>query len=355
MQIKQFELTEKPALLTFLRSFYADNPRMCDADFWDWHFLQNPYVDADNLPIWIAKNGDSVVGQLATTTVKLKVGELEKPAVWIIDLAIDPDFRRGGLMKKLVAAAVEFCPIGLGMTTAEQHSIKLLESIGWKSVCNVPRYNKLLFPGEALREISRIKHLRKIANTIFAPLRPKITEDFLQKNNLRVIQKLDSSFDKLWLESSAQWTCAVARETANLNWQYFDQPNKKFDVLGFYRNDELRGYIVLYFRKPGATGALPKAAITDLCYHPEKPVETIDVLLRGALQLAVERRAGALVTDISDSTIERRLRFFKFGRVKSPLQHLVKSNEDENIIFDPNRWFLTRGDADTSVFEQPNL
>ena len=36
MLIKQFELSEKNALLAFLQTVYADNPRMSDASFWDW-------------------------------------------------------------------------------------------------------------------------------------------------------------------------------------------------------------------------------------------------------------------------------------------------------------------------------
>lgn len=356
MEIKQFELAEKPELLSFLQTFYAENPRMSDVRFWDWHFLQNPYVDTDNLPVWIAKNGDEIVGQLATTTVKLKVGELEKPAIWIIDLAIDRDFRRGGLMKKLVAAALEFCPLGLGMTTAEQHSISLLESIGWRTIGKIPRYNKLLLPGEALREISQNKLLRRFANALYAPLRPNVIQDFFSKNNvLRFVRNFDSSFDKLWQEASAQWTYAVVRDAAILKWQYFDQPDKKYDVLGFYENENLLGYVVLYFRKADSNGALSKAAITDFCYHPAKAIETVDALLRGALQLALERRAGALVTDVSDSLIEQRLKFFGFGRVKNPLQLLVKSADQQPLIYDQSKWFLTRGDSDTSVFEQANL
>jgi hypothetical protein len=49
------------------------------------------------------------------------------------------------------------------------------------------------------------------------------------------------------------------------------------------------------------------------------------------------------------------LKFFGFGRVKSPLQLLVKSNERREILEDTNQWLVTRGDSDTSVFEQPNL
>ena len=186
MQIKQFELSEKSALLSFLAVAYADNPRMSDERFWNWHFLENPYTKSDTLPIWIAKEGTEIVGQLAATQVKLKIGEQEKPSMWILDLVVRPDFRRKGLGKKLVAEAEKFCPFGLGINTAEQHSTALLASMGWKMIGRIPRYNKLLFPGEALREISQIKTARQISNFVFAPFRPRLIKGFFNQNvNLR--------------------------------------------------------------------------------------------------------------------------------------------------------------------------
>ncbi len=356
MLVKQFELSEKDALLSFLRTAYADNPRMSDERFWNWHFLENPYTAPDNLPIWIAKENEEIVAQLAATLIKLKIGAAEKPSMWILDLIVRPDFRRRGLGKKLAAEAVRFCPLGLGMNTAEQHSTALLESVGWKMIGRIPRYGKLLFPGEALKEISGNRLLRRAANFTFAPMRSKYTKQSLrQMKNLRVVENFDASFDELWRAASAHRTCAVAREKVLLDWQYKNQPGKKFDVLGFYENEKLHGYIVLYFRRKESNGALSKAAITDVLYHPSKAQTIVDALINGALRLAVERRAGALVTDVLDNLVQKRLEYFGFSRVKNPLQLLVKNPEQNPTLEDLNEWFITRGDSDTSIFEEPNF
>ncbi|MCY7377195.1 MAG: GNAT family N-acetyltransferase [Pyrinomonadaceae bacterium] len=355
MQIKQFELSEKNQLLAFLREAYAENPRMWNERFWDWHFLENPYIETDNLPIWVVKNGAEIVGQLGAIPVRLKVGEAVENAIWILDFIVSEKYRGQGLGKKLVAAAEAFCPLGLGVNTNEQTAPQLLQKLGWRIIGKIPRYNKILFPGEALREISRFKPLRAVSNAVFAPFRPGKIKDFLGKNNLRLVETFDSSFDELWRESAADYSCGVAREAAILKWQYRDQPDKKFDVLGFYENEILRGYAVLFFRKSDERGALPKAAITDLCYDSANPTETIDALLRGALQIALERRAGTLVTDVIDDLIAERLIFFGFHRVKNPLQLMVKTPTAQDVLYDASRWFLTRGDSDISIFESPNL
>jgi hypothetical protein len=197
--------------------------------------------------------------------------------------------------------------------------------------------------------------LRGFSNSIFTPFRPRRIKKFLAENNLRLLEDFDSSFDELWRASAANWTCGVAREAAILKWQYSDQPDKKFDVLGYYEGEKLRGYAVLFFRKRDERAALSKAAITDLCYDSHEPQQTIDKLLQGALQIALERRAGTLVTDVVDALIEERLKYFNFSRVRNPLQLMVKTPTAPEILYDANNWFLTRGDSDISIFEDPNV
>ena len=89
VQIKQFELSDEQALLSFLRNAYPDDPRKSDPAFWKWHYLENPFTSVDDVPLWVVKNGREVVGQLATIPVDLKVGEETTRAIWILDFIVD--------------------------------------------------------------------------------------------------------------------------------------------------------------------------------------------------------------------------------------------------------------------------
>lgn len=354
--IERFDGSEKGKILAFLKTAYEGSPRRSDERFWDWHFTRNPLFDSEKTPIWVAKSGDEIVGQLATIPVELKVGDAIHSSVWILDFVVDPKFRRQGIGKRIVSKAMESYDVLLGVNTHEQHSPELLEGLGWKIVHHVPRFHKLLFPGAAVREISKIKPLAKIADLGFAPFRPKFEDKNLEKNeNLRVIESFDSDFDELWREASETGKCIVKRDSKMLEWQYLRQPYKKYDVLGFYENEKLRGYIVLFFRKPDASGAISKAAISDIFYHTDNAEKTVDALIKGALQLCLKRRAGGLVTDVIDRLIEKKLDELKFQRVKNPLLLMVKTNFREDLLYNEAEWFLTRGDSDTSIFEEPNL
>lgn len=349
-------LSEKGKLLSFLREAYRETPRMSDESFWDWHFPENPNVSPDNLPVWLAKSGERITGQLAAIPIELKIGDERKSAMWILDLIVHEDFRRRGIAKRLVLKAEEFCKIGLGINTTKQHSTAVLESLGWKVVRKIPRYSKILHAGNVLREISRINPLRKTFNFLSTPLRPATDKSMFGANaKLRIVEKFDSAFDDLWEKSREQWKCAVVRDSRFLDWQYKKQPGKKFDVIGYFERERLLGYAVLFVRKPDANGAVAKAAITDLCYQQASAGEIIDELLRGSLQIAARRGAGALVTDAVDALIDDRLRSFGFAPVKNPMQLIVKSNEHQDLLYDAEKWFLTRGDSDISIFEHPNL
>ena len=356
VQIKQFELSDQDALLSFLRLAYPEEPLKGDYTFWKWHFLENPYARLDNVPLWVVRNEDQVVGQMATIPVKLKVGEEERDALWIIDFILSPEYRGQGLGKRLMQVARDtYCTtmIALGYN---KDSEAVLRRHQWVSLGNINRYHVLLFPGHATKEISRISPIRHLANHIYAPLRPSLTKlSQTGSGVLREVSRFDSSFDELWTKASIQWPCAVIRRSQFLEWQFMRQPGKKFDVLGYYEKDHLLGYVILFFRKAVHGVASDKVAISDLCYSTENPQEVIEHLLQGALRLALERKAGGLVIDILDQRVEQQLRRFGFWRIKASPPFMAGTLEHQDLMYERSNWFLTRGDSDVSIFEEPNL
>lgn len=348
---KQMDASEKNYVLAFLEKSYPDNSRQSDLAFWDWHFLAPPSIDADNLPVWLAKSGEQIVGQLGAIPVELNVEGKLKRAIWILDLIVDLEFRRKGIARRLVLEAERFCPLILGTNTTKQHSTELLQSMGFVIVTKIPRFQKLLFPGELVS----VTPLRSALNIAFAPLRPSATKLESDTENIKLLDEFDASFDELWQETKGQWKCSVVRSSAMLDWQFCKQPGKKFEILGYFKDDKLLGYAILFFRKANAKGQISKAAISDICYHPNNARDIVDELIKASLKLAVERRAGGIVTDVIDPLVERRLRAFGFWRVNSGLQFLASAPEDQELVYDPHSWFLTRGDSDISIFEQRNL
>jgi GNAT superfamily N-acetyltransferase len=348
--IEQMKLSEKDEVLAFLRKAYAENPRQSGEKFWDWHFPESPFCDSRDLPVWLAKVDGRIAGQLAAVPVEFNVADETVPAIWILDLIVDPEFRRRGIAKKLALASKEFCPFVLGVNTPKQHAPKLLEGLGWKIFSKIPRYQKILFPGNAMHEIARLAPLRSVANLAFAPFRRGAIS-----SEVKIVDTFDSRFDELWDRARIQWPCSISRTARMLDWQFRRQPDKKFEILAHVSGGELRGFAVMFFRKPNQYGFIDKASISDICYGPDDPDGVLDALIRGALSLAIERRAGSVVTDAIDGRLERRLKHAGFWRVKSDLQLLANVPRSQDIVYDAANWYLTRGDSDISIFEAPNL
>jgi len=355
VQIKQFQLPDEEALLSFLRFAYPDDPRSSDPAFWRWHYLENPLTSPDDIPLWVIWSGSQIVGQLATIPVNLKVGLYTTRAVWVLDFVIAPEYRRRGLGKRLVLTAQESFPTMLTLGINEQ-SKAVFHSLKWVALGGVHRYHKLLYPGDAFREISQFEPLRRLVNLSYAPFRPRLARTAsTASSSVREITQFNADFEDLWGRASAQWPCAVVRRSSYLEWQFARQPGKKFDVLGVYEYDRLVGYVVLFFRKDQRRRVLPKAAISDLCYDASGSTKIIDDLLKAALRLALVRRAGSLVTDILDPIVEIQLRQLGFWRIRNAPQFMASTSEHQDLIYQEKNWYLTRGDSDVSIFEQPNV
>ncbi|MEK6280047.1 MAG: GNAT family N-acetyltransferase [Acidobacteriota bacterium] len=355
VQIKQFQLPDQEAVLAFLREAYADDPRKSDPAFWKWHYLENPYTASDNVPLWIVKDGDRVVGQAATILVEIKVLDEVRRAVWILDFILAPEYRGQKLGKRLLLLARETYPTMLALGYNDQ-SGNVLRSLEWVEMGSINRYQKLLFPGYGLRETAAFAPLRGLVNLCYAPFRPgerKIAAS--DRYTIKEITTFDREFDDLWQRVSASFPCAIVRSSAFLEWQFVRQPGKKFVVLGVYRDGRLAGYVVLFFRKPEYKNAPPKAAITDICYDPQHAEETIDELLKASLRLSLLKRAGSLVTDVREPPLEARLTRLGFWRIKKSPPFMIYSPTRRDVMYQPANWFLTRADSDVSIFEDPNL
>ena len=355
VHIKQFELSDQDAVLSFLTIAYADDPRKSDPAFWKWHYLENPYTSPNNVPLWIVKDGERVVGQAATILVEIQVLEEKRKAVWILDFILLPEYRGKKLGKRLLLLARETYPTMLALGFNEA-SGNVLRSLDWVPMGSINRYQKLLYPAYGLPQTAAIAPVRGLLNASFAPLRPSAKSLRPSgKYDVMPVAEFSSDFDDLWSRTSAQATCAVSRNSKFLEWQFLRQPGKKFQTLALYDSGSLAGYIVLFFRKPERNNAPPKAAITDICYDPNASDDLIDELLKAALTESLKRRAGSLVTDVRDERIEARLRRFGFWPIKRSPPFMIYSPNKQDVMYVPQNWFLTRADSDVSIFEDPNL
>jgi GNAT superfamily N-acetyltransferase len=363
VRVEQFRVEKTEALLRFLRVAYAGEARKSEPVYWKWHYLENPNTRIDDIPLWVVASGEGIVGQLATILVPIKVGGETRPAIWILDFIVREDFRGKGLGKRLVMAAREKYPTTITLGINEQ-SAGLFRSMGWVEMGWIHRYQKLLYAGNGLKGAARIAPVRGLLNLMSAPMRMGGGRAAgLERYTVRTLGTFGEEFDELWERASGQWACTVRRDARRLRWQFQEQPGKRFETVGLYDKERLVGYVVLFFRKElasaeanaGTVAGSAKAAISDFFYERENGGEIVDALIEVALRRAIELRAGSLVTDVLDGFTEERLKKHGFWRIRKSPQFMACAEDAKEIIYDPQNWFLTRGDSDVSIIEEPNV
>jgi len=351
-QLQRGELTE---LIKFLQLAYPGEVRRTTQRFLSWYFLRNPNIAGDDLPFWIVRNGDNIVGQLATIPVWLKVGNSYTKSIWILEFILLEQFRGKGLGKQLVLAARDQYPTMLTLGINEA-STRVFKSLGWRELGAIHRYHRMLFAGNAVPRLGNSRALREGLNLLSFPLRRAgVRRKTAGKYQIRRGVSFGPELDELWARSSAQWTAAVRRDYDFTAWQFLQQPEKVFDVILLYEQQQLVGYAILFFRLGIGKAPAPKAAISDIVYDSRNPDEVVDTLVSAALDVAIERKAGSLVVDILDARVEASLQNHGFSRIKISPRFMVSSSDFQETLYKPENWYLTRADSDISIFEEPNV
>lgn len=350
MEIRHAVHADEPSILAFLRRVHGEETRLADAGLWRWHFAAAP-LRTESLAYWIAYDEGAIAGVLGATDVELSTPAGRRRAIWILDLVIDPGLRRRGVARSLIDASRSYCPIVLGINTARQRSTELLASMGFVIPGTLSRYGRIILPGESVAEAARYAPIRSTANALgrlFGSIPP-------MPASIAPAGVIDGRFDELAAKRSEAKRFECIRSARSLEWQFVDQPAKNYEILVSLDNEQIRGYIVLYFRRPNRFGAIEKASISDISYAGPNESAVVDDLLAAALRTAADRRAGRLSIDVSDQLVEQRLAKFGFRGSAAVLQFLVWTTEPLHGIEDLGNWFLTRADSDTNILEPTNM
>ncbi len=65
IRVRRALLSDYPKIAIFLREAYGDLAPFKGKQRWYWQFVDNPYIDDNNVPVWIAETDEKIVGQIA--------------------------------------------------------------------------------------------------------------------------------------------------------------------------------------------------------------------------------------------------------------------------------------------------
>ena len=72
---------------------------------------------------------------------------------------------------------------------------------------------------------------------------------------MRTVRHFDESFTRLWERIRGQFSFAVRRDAAYLNWKYIQAPHVRYSVAVLERDGEAAGYVVYRHKRSRAAGS----------------------------------------------------------------------------------------------------
>lgn len=368
--IRQASLDEIDRIRSFLNLAYGYTGEHSMPDRWAWEYLRNPYRGNKNadLPIWIAEENNSIVGQICTIPIELRIGSLTLHAVWGVDLIVLPSFRGGGIGRQLIEKVVQDnqCYMAIDMSDITK---RIYDRLGYIQIPPVPVYRKivqlssslvseylarsskknawikqlnLIIPRRLLSRflafsINRIIRVRK-ALSLQAKKKKK-------KNQVDIfpLQSFGPGMDEFWKKIQSQYGIIVKRDQTFLNWRFRGNRDLNYLVFGARREGDISGYIVL---RKGELNQTCLGYVVDILSARDDE-ETIDALVRYAIDFFGDE-VEAIEFACTPSEYQHILKRYGFFKMKEsiPYSWCVDEQTRKQMEELKGEWFITRGDSD---------
>jgi GNAT superfamily N-acetyltransferase len=287
MRERRFEDEDQSDVLDLLRSTYDG---WHSREYWDWKFKRNP----NGRPIiWIAEDGDKVVGCYVLNPVGIRIGRVSVLGAQSVDAAVDVTYRGRGIFKRLAINALKQASReGIAITYAFPTDIayKGQISVGYQPAFMVPKMFNILNLSHLVESEFGRGFLRKASNILSLRERSALHGVHTiskEKLAIREISYFDSRFEVFWRRICEQNpNVLIERNLDYLRWRYFGNPEKNYSVYVCEENNEIVGYSVLSIEKNTVEQKYLRRAklsvgnIVDLLTLPNKNYASLHLIAR---------------------------------------------------------------------------
>lgn len=310
---------------------------------WEWQYRRNPHAPADGPLIWIAREGNTVIGQYATMPVRLSVNGRDIDASWGMDVMVVPERQRQGLGDQLFRTWDRNTGAALGLGLSDS-SHALFQKMNWPEVGPVPCLVKPL-SRRALRKPSWPVPVNRLVSYLTLPWVRLVSRARPLQGEVQPIRQFDAGFTRLWERVAPKFQFAVRRDAAYLNWKYVQSPHVRYSMAALQRDGEPSGYAVYRHVQE------PRGRVTLLVDFLTDPDDTTGLLtlLRWVDREARANDSDKIRTFALHEGARRLLRKSGYYSVKSTMDFVAKINAvsvPSTFYESTDHWHVTLGDSD---------
>ncbi len=366
--VRKATRSDQPAIARFIEEAYGARAQYKAAPRWTWQFVDNPFGARrdDELPVWIALDGDRVVGQTAVQNAVLQVDGETRNAGWAVDIMILPSHRGAGIGHRMHEAVFSEVDILVAVKMADS-SRRMAERLGcvrigeahqltrWVRLdpASVRQYVMLRTANHprlhgGARLACRVFQAHRVFSLLVNPLLR--LRDALERfrgtpgpTKIIEVDRFGSEVDDLWQRTRGDYPVIFPRDARFLNWRFVDCPEPSYRRFVAERDGRTVGYVVLRRAEPVE---LPHGIIVDM-YAARSDERTVKDLVRHSLAF-FGKDVSAVDCGTSVPEFAAVLRRHSFFRTRSHHPTCLCQDDTlrERLTELRNDWFLSKGDHD---------
>jgi GNAT superfamily N-acetyltransferase len=311
---------------------------------WIWQYRENPATPQDGPEIWVARDGDALLGQYASMPVRLWWGGREVRASWGMDVFVNKEARGRGVGQALFSAWSDHVDVALGLGLTPS-SYGLFQKLRYADVGPVPFYRKVLDArAVAARRLgpalgAAAAPFLTLGLAIVAPERRSGNQDI----EVRDVTSFGSEYDELWDRARASYAMCARRDAAYLEWKYARSPHRSYDLREARRGGRLVGFAVSRHEEyRGLRLGWILDVFADAGDHGTKRALVAEALDRFRSAGVARAQAFSLNASLGED-----LRSLGFLPGPSPMQFCVRAQvQDKDPLRDTRAWHVMFGDSD---------
>lgn len=327
MKIRKYQKGDEKEILSLDRRLETHPWNRRDLSNWYWKYTdQNPSGASF---VWVAAEDCKILAHFAAVPYKIKVFDRELRASHSIGALVEEKYQNKGLLKfvgdKLFEDLSENgIPFTYGFPNDRSYGLHK-SHMGYSDLI---QFDNWVIQKSGINKV----HSEHVGSTVF-----------------KKIDNFDDAFDELWRSCSCGYEIAIVRDKEYLKWRYLSRPDVKYYPYGFYRDNNLKGFIVL---KLYQEDKVLRGNVLDI-FARRDDGDTLSELINGGLNFFKEKSVDEATCWIwGNVLIEDILCNSGFERARANVPLVIRVNKDfENAegIKNNEHWFFAMGDS-TEIF-----
>lgn len=359
--LRPYNKGDETKIVELLQSVFPEEMSSVDVKWWEWIYKNNPSGDP---VIWVAENGDKIIGHRAYIPAKVKLGSKTVIAGQAINTATAAEYRRRGIFSELISESlIEANERGWAFiyNFPNEYSYPGYLKAGWDNVCKISRLIKVLRPEQVceatFNDKGWVTKVSSLLGQVYLKFFPP-SGDISVENDLCIKREsnFDSKYDHFWQEFSKDLKIAIIRNREYLNWRYIENPCGEFTIYSAQKAGKLLGFTVLNCSSKRVLhiGTLKKELhignIVEFLVLPNQPW-AVKMLLSQSINYFAKRNMDIISCWLLNHSpyrlFFRRKGFFHYPFAKANfVVRSLSTNMNPSILTTQKNWLLSLGDTE---------